>query len=141
MHPFYQSLSCPFLGLFKDIKSIDSNHMVSVGDEGFFNRGGDWTYNGGEGKIYCYYCTVCSSNLSGGDFDAFIAAPNIDYGTFHIYIQDWGKDDTWGQQWIADHIASTNSAGVYFFLKYGPRAVLKSTRQACSDGRIWMEKW
>lgn len=33
------------------IKSLDPTHMVSVGDEGFFNRAGnsEWEYGGGEG--------------------------------------------------------------------------------------------
>jgi mannan endo-1,4-beta-mannosidase len=52
-------------------KSLDENHMVSVGDEGFFNQPGssDWIYNGSEGV----------------DFDALLALPNIDFGTFHLY--------------------------------------------------------
>lgn len=33
------------------IKTLDPTHMVSVGDEGFFNRAGnsEWEYGGGEG--------------------------------------------------------------------------------------------
>jgi len=78
------------------IKSIDSNHMVTVGDEGFFARsGGDWTYNGSEGPNY----------------EGFVAVSTIDYGTFHIYTQDWGKDVSWGQTWITDHVNAATAAG------------------------------
>ena len=39
--------------------------MVTVGDEGFFARSGsgDWTYNGGEGKIhFCKDFNVVPNN-------------------------------------------------------------------------------
>lgn len=71
------------------IKSLDPYHLVSVGDEGFFNRPGssDWFYSGGEGV----------------DWDRLIALPNIDFGTVHLYPDHWGKDVNWGTQWIIDH--------------------------------------
>lgn len=71
------------------IKSLDPNHMVSVGDEGFLNRSGasDWFYSGGEGV----------------DWDRLIALPNIDLGTVHLYPDHWGKTADWGVQWITDH--------------------------------------
>ncbi|HEY8464436.1 MAG TPA: cellulose binding domain-containing protein [Bacillota bacterium] len=71
------------------IKSIDPNHMVSVGDEGFFARKEetDWFYNGGEGV----------------DWDSLIALKNIDFGTVHLYPDHWGKTAEWGIQWIKDH--------------------------------------
>jgi mannan endo-1,4-beta-mannosidase len=45
------------------IKSLDSNHMVTVGSEG------SW----------------------GGDFKATHASPTIDYTTCHIWVEPWGK--------------------------------------------------
>lgn len=71
------------------IKSLDPNHLVSVGDEGFFNRSGtsDWFYSGGEGV----------------DWDRLIALPNIDFGTVHLYPDHWGTNAEWGSQWIKDH--------------------------------------
>ncbi len=78
------------------IKSIDSNHLVAVGDEGFFNRGGeDYCYNGG----------------SGVDADKLIRLKNIDYGTFHLYPDGWGKDVTWTKQYINDHIDLGKTVG------------------------------
>jgi mannan endo-1,4-beta-mannosidase len=59
------------------IKSIDTDHLVAVGDEGFFNHTGtyDYVYDGGAGV----------------DFDANLKLPNIDFGTFHLYPEAWGN--------------------------------------------------
>ncbi|KAH8083773.1 CEL4a mannanase [Cristinia sonorae] len=76
------------------IKSIDSNHLVALGDEGFFNQPGNpsYPYQGGEGV----------------DFDANLAIKTLDFGTFHLYPGSWGQANppTWGAQWITDHAAS-----------------------------------
>lgn len=53
------------------IKSLDPLHLVTVGDEGFFNQPGkgDWAYNGTDGV----------------DTEAFTKLKTIDFGTFHAY--------------------------------------------------------
>jgi len=73
------------------IKSIDENHLVSVGDEGFYCIPGatDWTDNCGEGV----------------DTIAFTKLPNIDVMSFHLYPDHWGKSIAWGTQWIKRHFA------------------------------------
>lgn len=73
------------------VKSIDPNHMVAMGDEGFLNGGrNDWTYEGSFGI----------------DNERLTALPNIDYGTYHMYPDHWGKGHkNWGNDWIRDHIA------------------------------------
>ncbi|KAI0311987.1 glycoside hydrolase family 5 protein [Amylostereum chailletii] len=81
------------------IKSIDSNHLVAVGDEGFFNEptNPSYPYQGSEGI----------------DFNANLAVSTIDFGTFHLYPGSWGvgSDPTgWGAQWITDHSTSQKSA-------------------------------
>ena len=48
----------------------------------------------------------------GADFEGFVAVATVDYGTFHIYTQDWGKDVSWGQTWITDHVNAANAAGI-----------------------------
>lgn len=52
------------------IKSIDSNHLVAIGDEGFFNEPGNpsYPYQGTEGV----------------DFTANLAIDTLDFGTFHV---------------------------------------------------------
>jgi mannan endo-1,4-beta-mannosidase len=78
------------------IKSLDSNHMVSVGDEGFLNGGGaHWTYQANDGV----------------DNEALTALAGIDYNTFHMYIDQWGVTPAWGEQWIVDHVAMARRLG------------------------------
>ncbi|KAF8799264.1 glycoside hydrolase family 5 protein [Phlegmacium glaucopus] len=82
------------------IKSIDCDHLVAIGDEGFYNEPNAATgpYQGKEGI----------------DFDANLAISTIDFGTFHSYPEPWGQGDNeiaWGTQWIADHFASQARAG------------------------------
>ncbi|HEX6290786.1 MAG TPA: cellulose binding domain-containing protein [Herpetosiphonaceae bacterium] len=79
------------------IKQLDPNHMVAVGDEGFLNwgRGSDWPYNAADGV----------------DFEALLRIPSIDFGTYHLYPDHWGKTDAWGTQWIRDHISTAQTIG------------------------------
>ncbi|KAI0076116.1 CEL4a mannanase [Panus rudis PR-1116 ss-1] len=77
------------------IKSIDPNHLVAIGDEGFYNQPGNpsYPYQGSEGI----------------DFDANLAIDTLDFGTFHAYPASWGEAADpidWGVQWIKDHAAS-----------------------------------
>ncbi|KAG8745992.1 hypothetical protein FRC12_014396 [Ceratobasidium sp. 428] len=81
------------------IKSIDSNHLVALGDEGFYNwpNGPNYPYQGGEGV----------------DFEANLKIPTLDFGTFHAYPEHWGQSanlTAWGVQWIKDHAASQKAA-------------------------------
>jgi len=75
------------------IKSIDSNHLVGLGDEGWFNwtNTTDFSYTGSQGI----------------DFDANLAVSSIDFGTFHLYPFSWDETspsaDVWGQGWIENH--------------------------------------
>lgn len=71
------------------VKSIDPNHMVAVGDEGFLNGGrSHWTYKAHEGV----------------DHEALMRLEHIDYGTFHLYPDNWGTGYKFGYQWITDHV-------------------------------------
>ncbi len=78
------------------IKSIDGNHLVATGDEGFFNdpsRAGEWQYDGTDGV----------------DSLGWAKIPTIDYMSFHLYPDHWGKDAAWGSQWIAEHNRAAKS--------------------------------
>ncbi|KAJ3039253.1 hypothetical protein HDV00_012492 [Rhizophlyctis rosea] len=70
------------------IKSIDSNHLVAMGDEGFFNHpGSSYIYSGSDGM----------------DFEANLAISTIDYGTFHFYPDSWSVAQSTGTTWVNDH--------------------------------------
>lgn len=78
------------------VKSLDPDHLVTWGGEGGFNgESDDWAYNGSDG----------------GDFDANLALPNIDFGVFHTYPDWWTKTVPWADQWIKDHATAGRTAG------------------------------
>lgn len=78
------------------VKSIDSNHLLAVGDEGFFNGGGThWTYKA-EGGV---------------DHEALTAIPDIDFGTYHLYPDHWRTGHKWGIDWIDSHIKIARRLG------------------------------
>ena len=80
------------------IKSIDSQHMVTLGDEGWFyppEGDGSYAYSGAEGV----------------DFTKNLAIKTIDYGTFHMYPDQWGYNFTWGSTWIEQHNAVGKELG------------------------------
>ena len=89
------------------IKSLDSNHMVTLGDEGFNPSAGDgsYPYQTGEGVSF-------SQNL---------AISTLDFGTFHMYPSSWGVDSgSWATGWIQAHGAACVAAGKpCLFEEYG----------------------
>ena len=82
------------------IKSLDSNHMVTLGDEGWLTP----SYVGGDGT-YAY------SGYEGVDFVKNLAIKTLDYGTVHMYPDQWGYNYTWGNTWITQHNAIGKAAG------------------------------
>ncbi|KAE8453973.1 hypothetical protein EG329_007749 [Mollisiaceae sp. DMI_Dod_QoI] len=81
------------------IRSLDPNHMITMGDEGFMNGGGDGSYP---------YTTS-----EGMDFEANLKIPDISFGTFHLYPTSWSEKDAlgFGNGWIKAHGAVCASVG------------------------------
>ena len=80
------------------IKKIDKNHLVSVGDEGFYcsdPNSTDWIENCGEGV----------------DTLAFARLKNIDVMSYHLYPDHWGRDAAWGTEWIKRHNREARKIG------------------------------
>jgi mannan endo-1,4-beta-mannosidase len=79
------------------IKTLDSKHMVTLGDEGFGLPGdGSYPYTYGEGT----------------DFVALLNITTLDFATFHLYPNSWGESYDWGSSWITTHGAACAAAGV-----------------------------
>ncbi|KAF7916876.1 hypothetical protein BELL_0168g00240 [Botrytis elliptica] len=80
------------------IKSLDPNHMVTVGDEGFgLTVANDTSYPFTAGP--------------GTWFTDLLAIPTIDFATIHLYPGSWGEVDSWGSSWISSHANVTAAAG------------------------------
>ena len=80
------------------VKGIDKNHLVSVGDEGFYcsdKSSDDWTEN-------------CSEGV---DTVAFAELPSVDVMSFHLYPDHWDRDAAWSEDWIESHIRAADRIG------------------------------
>jgi mannan endo-1,4-beta-mannosidase len=71
-------------------KSIDSNHLLSTGMEGFYHEpdATNWRYDGTEGTDY-----VNNHRID-----------DIDLCTFHVYPDNWEMDDVEVAQWFHEHV-------------------------------------
>lgn len=81
------------------IKSLDANHLIGVGDEGYFRHdfaGGNALYNG----------------RFGVDCERLMGIPTVDFGTCHLY-PDYSPAESpveFGARWIAEHIQAGQRA-------------------------------
>lgn len=86
------------------VKSIDPYHMVSVGDEGFYNLG----YQEAAKQDLP---SAAYSGYYGVDFNKLMTIDTVDFGTPHMYVDQWGfdlgDDDL---EWIKRHAQTTSSA-------------------------------
>jgi mannan endo-1,4-beta-mannosidase len=78
------------------VKSLDSSHMVTLGDEGFMDGGGDGSYP--------------YTKAEGVDFKKNLAISTLDFGTFHLYPSSWGVSTDWGNAWVTNHAAACVAA-------------------------------
>jgi mannan endo-1,4-beta-mannosidase len=76
------------------IRSIDSNHMITTGSEGFYDEGsGPWYRNGSQGVDYLRNHQVA----------------DIDFCTVHVYSDYWGFDYEASMDWVLEHIDDAHS--------------------------------
>lgn len=81
------------------VRSIDPNHLIGFGDEGFFcdddagaagaRGGGHWAYD-------------CSQGV---DARAIAQLEHIDMVGLHVYPDHWDTTVEWSEQYILDHVA------------------------------------
>ncbi|KAL9008391.1 MAG: hypothetical protein Q9173_006482 [Seirophora scorigena] len=85
------------------IKSLDPQHLVSLGDEGWLTQTSSYLANNDGSYAY--------SGYEGVDFEKNLAIRTIDFGTVHMYANQWGYNYTWGNTWIAQHNAVGKKLG------------------------------
>lgn len=100
------------------IKSLDPNHMVSLGDEGWFGPDDGYTDNEPFSTAY--------GGDDGVDFVDNLNIPTLDYGVFHLYPNLWGYDTEWGNLWIQQH----DDAGK----KVTPNSLVHSWKMSIAPG-------
>ncbi len=97
----------------RHIKSIDSNHMISTGEEGF-DISQDYYSNE-------YSNTYPFQGTEGSSYQLNTVIDEISYATAHFHPNSWGlNDQNDGNKWIKDHIELANEHGKPFVLgEYG----------------------
>ena len=83
-------------------KSKDPNHLVSLGDEGWFAQ----PFPTPEGTNQYPY-----KGAKGIDFVKNLAIPDIDFGTFHMYPDQWKINNGWGNEYIKEHTEAGKKVG------------------------------
>jgi mannan endo-1,4-beta-mannosidase len=108
------------------IKSIDGNHLVALGDEGFFKRtwaGSNHAYNGQHGV----------------DCEALMGIGTLDFGVCHLYpTYDASVSPAeFGSRWIREHIEAAQRAGKLMLIEeYG-----LITKDLAERDRIYGQWW
>jgi mannan endo-1,4-beta-mannosidase len=114
------------------VKQLDGNHLVALGDEGLFNQ---HYFAHGKGQLY--------DGQHGTDFAETLHIPDIDFGGYHFYPQDWGhdKDLDFGDQWVKDHAEVGRRAGKPVLMEeYGLRIGDTVVPDAASRNS-WFARW
>ncbi|KAI0652244.1 glycoside hydrolase [Trametes meyenii] len=95
------------------VRGLDPNHLITTGGEGhfFWKKPVEYWFN------HTLFSDYNFNGEAGEDFDHDLLLPNIDFGTYHLYPQSWydfpGSNwtvESWGLEWIDDHIRSANRA-------------------------------
>uniref|UniRef100_A0A1D1ZTE6 mannan endo-1,4-beta-mannosidase n=1 Tax=Auxenochlorella protothecoides TaxID=3075 RepID=A0A1D1ZTE6_AUXPR len=105
------------------VKSIDSNHLLTTGEEGYRVRG----------DTSCCTNNWLNGGVKGVDFDTNVADRNIDFATVHAYPDNWGiaaSDYKWyGPNFLADRARIAHAAGKPIVMEeYGSREGYLSSR-------------
>lgn len=94
------------------MKSVDPNHLVGVGDEGYLRRNGARDYPAYNGSF-------------GVDCERLMGIPTVDFGTCHLYPDFARQEDPadFGQRWIREHVEAGQRANKPMLIEeYGWKA-------------------
>ncbi|MBI4587156.1 MAG: cellulase family glycosylhydrolase [Planctomycetes bacterium] len=79
------------------LKTLDPNHLVSTGSEGFYGPSGP-AHN-----------PAAWMAKEGVDFIGGHSSPAIDFASFHAYPDLWGLSEEPAVQWVRDHLADARN--------------------------------
>eukprot|EP00891_Asterochloris_glomerata_P001911 jgi/Astpho2/1911/Aster-x1048 len=110
------------------VHQLDPNHLVTVGEEGFWGPGGNVAANP-PGSTFGEY--------SGQDFKNNMAGDAIDFAEAHLWPDNWQINQSYGQDpvafstsWINAHLADSTSLGKPFVLEeFGKQTISANTTQ------------
>ena len=86
------------------VKSVDTNHMVAVGDEGGmyydgYNRAGSYPFPEGEATETNF---IWKGGM--GNYEHLMDIPTVDFGTPHLYVGAWSmQSDAELESWLKLH--------------------------------------
>ena len=81
------------------VKSIDGNHLVTVGEEGFYAAGQPGSYANPQGA-------GSWAEDEGQNFLADHASADVDFAAFHFWPDNWEDEDpNFVDRWINQHLA------------------------------------
>jgi mannan endo-1,4-beta-mannosidase len=100
----------------RHVKSIDDNHLLAVGDEGFFCRPEDqWTLTATYGASG-YGPGFGEDCADGVDTVALASLEHIDMMSMHLYPDHWKTTTQWGTGWITEHAEEAARIGKPVYL-------------------------
>eukprot|EP00210_Caulerpa_lentillifera_P001222 g1178.t1 len=86
------------------VKSLDRNHLLTVGQEGFYSTSGK-TYANPQGAGRW-------PEREGQDFINNHSPAEIDFLTFHSWVDNWADvSETFQRAWIREHVADAQDLG------------------------------
>ncbi len=87
------------------IKSVDPNHLVGTGEEGFDISPAGYTLATYNNQQWLF------DGSAGITFSGNSVIPTIDFGSCHLYPEVWHLSNSAGGVWIRDHIRVARGAG------------------------------
>jgi mannan endo-1,4-beta-mannosidase len=87
------------------VKSIDPNHLVGSGEEGFDVSPAGYGASGGEDAARLF------DGASGVSFALNSALPSLDFATIHLYPEAWSLPVNAANSWIRDHLRIADTLG------------------------------
>ena len=117
------------------VRSIDSNHLIATGEEG-------WDISANSGSYSDNYTNNYA--ISGAEGSSFITNTGLDEISFaqaHLYPDVWGFTDAVGDgtRWIVDHVTLAHEAGKPFMLGefgYNDRSVYADWLEVIEDNDV-----